>query len=78
MSKLENGKRDKARKKRRTEDARSTKPQISFADGSCSADRVGAVLQNISDFFDDHKELIEPVRPDLQRGFENPGLVAAD
>src|SRR5437588_6359389 len=34
---------------------------------------AGAVLQSISDFLDDHKEMIEAVRRDLQRGLKNPG-----
>jgi len=55
-----------------------------------SVARLGSVWQtgivvwdrgcrNISDFLDDPtEELIEPVRPRAQRGFENPRLGAAD
>jgi len=31
------------------------------------------VLQSISDFLDDHEEMIETVRRDLERGLKNPG-----
>src|SRR5437867_5849094 len=31
------------------------------------------VLQTISDFLDDHEEMIEAVRRDLERGLKNPG-----
>ena len=53
---------------------RSTKPQISFADWELLQQGIvlEPLLQNISDFLDDHEELIEPVRRDLQRGLKNP------
>ncbi len=52
---------------------RSTKPQISFADWELLQQGIvlEPLLQNISDFLDDHEELIEPVRRDLQRGLKN-------
>jgi IS5 family transposase len=41
---------------------RSRKPQISFADGELLQQGIvlEPLLQNISDFLDDHEELIEP------------------
>jgi transposase, IS5 family len=53
---------------------RSTKPQISFADWELLQQGIvlEPLLQNISDFLDDHEELIEAVRRDLQRGLKNP------
>jgi len=53
---------------------RSTKPQISFADWELLQQGIvlEPLLQNISDFLDEHEELIEPVRRDLQRGLKNP------
>ena len=53
---------------------RSTKPQISFADWELLQQGIvlEPLLQNISDFLDDHEELIELVRRDLQRGLKNP------
>lgn len=53
---------------------RSTKPQISFADWELLQQGIvlEPLLQNISDFLDDHEELIKPVRRDLQRGLKNP------
>jgi hypothetical protein len=53
---------------------RSTEPQISFADWELL--QQGMVLepqlQSISDFLDDHEEMIEAVRRDLKRGLKNP------
>jgi IS5 family transposase len=53
---------------------RATKPQLSFADGELQ--QQGIVLeplrQSISDFLDDHEEMIEAVRGDLERGLKNP------
>jgi IS5 family transposase len=53
---------------------RSTKPQISFADWELLQQGIvlEPLLQNISDFLDDHEELIKLVRRDLQRGLKNP------
>jgi len=53
---------------------RCTKPQISFADWELLQQGIvlEPLLQNISDFLDDHEELIEPVQRDLQRGLKNP------
>src|SRR5258708_24484300 len=53
---------------------RSTKPQISFADWELLQQGIvlEPLLQNISDFLDDHEELVEPVRRDLQRGLKHP------
>src|SRR5437879_13916944 len=53
---------------------RSTKPQISFADWELLQQGIvlEPLLQNISDFLDDHAELTEPVPRDLQRGLKNP------
>jgi len=58
---------------------RSTKPQISFADWELLQQGIvlEPLLQNISDFLDDHEELIEPVRRDLQRGANNLMRIAA-
>ena len=54
---------------------RTAKPQISFADGELLQQGIllEPLLQSISDFLDDHKEMIEAVRRDLQRGLKNPG-----
>ena len=53
---------------------RSTEPQISFADWELLQQGMvlEPLLQSISDFLDDHEELIEAVRRDLQRGLKNP------
>ena len=53
---------------------RSTKPQISFADWELLQQGMvlEPLLQSISDFLDDHEEMIEAVRRDLQRGLKNP------
>src|SRR5437016_5451131 len=49
--------------------------QISFADWELLQQGIllEPLLQSISDFLDDHKEMIEAVRRDLQRGLKNPG-----
>jgi len=54
---------------------RSTKPQISFADWELLQQGIllEPVLQSISDFLDDHEEMIEAVRRDLEQGLKNPG-----
>ena len=54
---------------------RAAKPQISFADWELLQQGIllEPVLQSISDFLDDHEEMIEAVRRDLQRGLKNPG-----
>jgi len=53
---------------------RTAKPQISFADWELLQQGIELepVLQSISDFLDDHQEMIEAVRRDLQRGLKNP------
>ena len=53
---------------------RATKPQISFADGELLQQGIvlEPLLQSISDFLDDHEEMIEVVRGDLERGLKNP------
>ena len=53
---------------------RVTQPQISFADRELQQQGVvlEPVLQNISDFLDDHEEMLEAVRQDLQRGLKKP------
>jgi IS5 family transposase len=54
---------------------RTAKPQISFADWELLQQGVlmEPLLQSISDFLDDHEELIETVRHDLEKGLKNPG-----
>jgi transposase, IS5 family len=54
---------------------RTAKPQISFADWELLQQGIllEPVLQTISDFLDDHEEMIEAVRGDLERGLKNPG-----
>ena len=54
---------------------RAGKPQISFADWELLQQGIllEPLLQSISDFLDDHEEMIEAVRRDLERGLKNPG-----
>jgi transposase, IS5 family len=54
---------------------RSTQPQISFADWELLQQGIvlEPVLQSISDFLDDHQEMVEAVRRDLERGLKKPG-----
>ena len=54
--------------------ARSAEQQISFADLELSRQGIflHPLLQSISDLFDQHAELIERVRLDLERGLKNP------
>jgi len=54
---------------------RAAKPQISFADWELLQQGIllEPLLQNISDFLDDHEEMIEAVRRDLEQGLKNPG-----
>jgi hypothetical protein len=54
---------------------RAGKPQISFADWELLQQGIllEPLLQSISDFLDDHEELIETVRRDLERGLKKPG-----
>ena len=54
---------------------RTAKPQISFADWELLQQGVllEPVLQSISHFLDDHEEMIEAVRRDLEQGLKNPG-----
>ena len=53
---------------------RTAKSQISFADWELLQQGIELepVLQSISDFLDDHQEMIEAVRRDLQRGLKKP------
>lgn len=53
---------------------RARDPQVSFADLEFLQQgvRLEPVLQAICDFIDEHKELVERVRRDLQRGLKNP------
>ncbi|MCU1315190.1 MAG: Transposase, family [Candidatus Acidoferrum typicum] len=54
---------------------RAAKSQISFADWELLQQGIllEPLLQSISDFLDDHEEMIETVRRDLERGLKNPG-----
>ncbi|MGH2362997.1 MAG: ISNCY family transposase, partial [bacterium] len=54
--------------------ARAIDPQISFADLAFldQGVRLDPILQGISDFLEDHAELLETVRQDLERGLKNP------
>jgi transposase, IS5 family len=54
--------------------ARAAKPQISFADWELLQQGISLepLLQSISDFLDEHEEMVEAVRRDLQRGLKNP------
>jgi transposase, IS5 family len=54
--------------------SRSTPSQISFADWELMRQglEMEPVLQGISDFLDNHNELIEAVRQDLERGLKKP------
>ena len=53
---------------------RATPPQWSFADLEFRAQNItlDPLLQQISDFIDQHQTLVEHVRRDLQRGLKNP------
>src|SRR6266576_607344 len=55
--------------------SRPTEPQISFADWELLQQGIELepVLQGISDFLDDHAEMVEAVRQDLERGLKKPG-----
>ena len=54
---------------------RTAQPQISFADWELLQQGLvlEPLLQSISDFLDDHEEMIEAVRGDLEQGLKNPG-----
>ena len=53
---------------------RAAKPQISFADWELLQQGISLepLLQSISDFLDEHEEIVEAVRRDLERGLKNP------
>ena len=56
--------------------SRAAARQISFADWELMRQglvRLEPLLQAISDFLDDQKEMIERVRSDLVRGLKKPG-----
>ena len=52
---------------------RTAKSQISFADWELLQQGISLepLLQTISDFLEDHEEMIEAVRRDLKRGLKN-------
>jgi IS5 family transposase len=54
--------------------SRAAKPQISFADWELLQQGIllEPLLQSISAFLDDHEEMIDAVRCDLERGLKNP------
>jgi len=53
---------------------RAAKPQISFADWELLQQGISLepLLQSISDFLDEHEEMVEAVRRDLEQGLKNP------
>ena len=55
--------------------SRATQTQVSFADWELLQQGIvlEPILQSISDFLDDHQEMVEAVRRDLQRGLKKPG-----
>lgn len=58
----------------------AAKPQISFADWALLQQGVSleTLLQSICDFLDDHEEMIEAVRHDLERGLKSPAARPVD
>jgi transposase, IS5 family len=54
--------------------SRVPKPQVSFADWELMEQGIFLEphLQAISDFLDEHEEMVEKVRSDLARGLKNP------
>jgi transposase, IS5 family len=54
--------------------SRSATPQVTFADWELLHQGVvlEPALQAVCDFLDDHDELVEAIRGDLQRGLKNP------
>ena len=54
--------------------SRATHLQVSFADLEFHQQGIflPPMLQSISDFLDEHEEMIEKVRGDLERGLKNP------
>ena len=54
--------------------SRVPKPQVSFADWELMEQGIFLEphLQAISDFLDEHEEMVENVRSDLARGLKNP------
>ena len=55
---------------------RATDPQVSFADWELMQQRISLdpLLAAISDLLEEHQELIEQVRVDLQRGLKRPEM----
>src|SRR5438309_2521842 len=53
---------------------RMADPQVSFADLAWQSLglQLDPVLQEVSDFLEDHAEILEKVRQDLERGLKNP------
>jgi IS5 family transposase len=53
---------------------RSDRPQISFADLEFISQGIelDPVLARIADFIDEHSEVVEAVRRDLERGLKKP------
>ena len=53
---------------------RAIHPQIGFADLAFRSQgvRLDPILQGISDFLEEHAELVQMVRQDLERGLRNP------
>jgi len=62
------------RQPRKAVGMRDADPQITFADLEFLRQgiRLEPLLQKISDFLDDHAELVELVRSDLERGLKEP------
>jgi ABC-type transporter Mla subunit MlaD len=58
--------------------SRSATPQVTFADWEFLQQGIvlEPALQAVSDFLDDHDELVEAIRGYLQHGLKNPQPVA--
>ena len=54
---------------------RVTDPQVSFADFALQSQglQLDPTLEALSDFLDDHAEIVQRVRQDLERGLKHPG-----